>query len=286
MGHEAAGIISKTGSAVTEWKPGDRVTMDSTISCGTCEFCRGGQINLCDQRRVLGVSCEEYSRQGAFAEFVAVPERILHRLPDAVPFEHAALVEPFAVALHAVNRNPPRLNGSAVVIGCGMIGLALVQALRLSGCGLLVAVDVSPAKLKLAEKMGAVTINSSTTDALGAILGLSQGRGADGVFEAVGVAATVDLAVRSARKGGRVTLAGNLAPKVELPLQVAVTRELTIYGTCASSGEYPACLDLMERGALNVSPLLSAVAPLREGAAWFERLAGKDSGLLKVVLTP
>jgi L-iditol 2-dehydrogenase len=286
MGHEAAGIIIQTGSGVSAWKPGDRVTFDSTLSCGTCEFCRRGQVNLCDQRRVLGVSCEEYSQPGAFAELVAVPARILYRLPDSVSYEHAALVEPFAVALHAVNRNRHGLNASAVVIGCGMIGLALVQTLRLAGCGLVVAVDVSPEKLKMAEKMGAETVDSSATDALAAILRLTHRRGADTVFEAVGVAATVDLAVRSARKGGSITLAGNLAAKVEIPLQIAVTRELTLYGTCASSGEYPACLDLMARGVLNVSPLLSAVAPLREGAAWFERLARKDNGLFKVILAP
>ena len=92
MGHEAAGIIAEVGSAVTGWQRGDRVTFDSTIYCGTCEFCRRGQVNLCTQRRVLGVSCDEYRQSGAFAEYVTVPDRILYRLPDALPFEHAALI--------------------------------------------------------------------------------------------------------------------------------------------------------------------------------------------------
>ncbi len=286
MGHEAAGIIEEAGADATVWKKGDRVTFDSTVFCGSCEFCRRGQINLCEQRRVLGVSCEDYRQNGAFAEFVAVPQRVLHRLPDSVSFEHAALVEPFTIALHAVSRNSPSLNASAVVIGCGMIGLALIQTLRLAGCEQIIAVDVAPDKLKMAEKMGAVTVNSAMPDALPTLLQLTGGRGADAAYEAVGVSATVDLAIRSVRKGGSVTLVGNLAPKVEIPLQWVVTRELTLYGTCASSGEYPACLSLMARGALNVDPLLSAVAPLSEGAAWFERLARKDNGLLKVVLTP
>ena len=107
MGHEAAGVISKVGSRVTGWAAGDRVTFDSTIYCGQCAFCRRGMINLCDRRRVLGVSCEDYRQNGAFAEFVAVPQHILYRLPDGLTFEHAALVEPFAIALHAIRRAPP-----------------------------------------------------------------------------------------------------------------------------------------------------------------------------------
>ncbi len=286
MGHEAAGVIAQTGEKVAGWKTGDRVTFDSTIYCGTCAYCRRGQINLCDHRRVLGVSCEEYRQHGAFAEYVAVPEHILYRLPDTVSFEQAALVEPFTIALHAVSRNAPALNDCAVVIGCGMIGLALVQTLRLAGCGLIIAADVAPEKLTLAENLGAMTVDSSTPDALARILELTRGRGADAVYEAVGMSATVDLATRCARKGGSITLVGNLAPKVELPLQLVVTRELTLYGTCASNGEYPAVLDLMARGSLNVKPLLSAVAPLSEGAEWFEKLSRKGNELLKVILKP
>lgn len=287
MGHEAAGVITAAGAGVMTWRPGERVTFDSTIYCGECEYCRRGEVNLCDNRRVLGVSCEDYRRHGAFAEFVAVPQRILYRVPDALSFEQAALVEPFAIALHAVRRSPPGLNDSVVVIGAGMIGLALVQALSHTGCGKLIVVDLAADRLALAAKLGATeTVHSGNTNAGAAIEQLTAGRGADLAFEAVGVSPTVELALRCVRKGGSVTLVGNVAPKIEFPLQAVVTRELTVYGSCASRGEYPACLDMLARGALRAEPLLSATAPLAEGAAWFERLYRKEPGLLKVILKP
>ncbi|HOC55741.1 MAG TPA: galactitol-1-phosphate 5-dehydrogenase [Verrucomicrobiota bacterium] len=287
MGHEAAGMIHSVGAAVSGWAAGDRVTFDSTIYCGGCAFCRRGLINLCDHRRVLGVSCEEYRQAGAFAEFVAVPQHILYRLPDGLAFEHAALVEPFSIAVHAIRRAPPALNDAVVVVGAGMIGLALVQALAQAGCGQLIVVDVASDRLALAARFGATsTIDSAKEDALAAILRLTGGQGADLAFEAVGVPATVDLALRCLRKGGAATLVGNVTPSVEFPLQAAVTRELSVRGSCASQGEYPACLDMLARGALRAAPLISAAAPLAEGAAWFDRLYRKEPGLLKVVLKP
>ena len=286
MGHEAAGVIAEAGAGVKGWTQGQRVTFDSTVYCGACEFCRRGQVNLCNQRRVLGVSCEDYSQNGAFADFVAVPQHVLYPLPDALSFEHAALVEPFAIALHAVRRTPLASNDDAVVIGCGMIGLALIQILRATGCGQIIALDVAPDKRDRAQKLGASCVIDSTGAPLEEILSVTKGIGADLAFEAVGIGATVDLAVRCVRKGGCVALVGNVAPKVELPLQVAVTRELSLLGSCASAGEYPACLDMLARGAINAAPLLSAVAPLQAGASWFDRLYAREPGLLKVVLTP
>lgn len=287
MGHEAAGEIVEANGGLNGWKPGDRVTFDSTIYCGACVFCRQGRINLCENRRVLGVSCEDYRRQGAFAEYVAVPERVLYRLPEGLTFENAAMVEPVSIAFHAVRRAAPVLNDTAVVLGAGMIGLFVIQALRLAGCGKIIAVDVVPDKLKLARDLGASHIvNSGTEDVLARVQDLTGGLGADLAVEAVGVAQTVEMAIRSVRKGGVVTLVGNVSPRVELPLQVTVTRELTLYGSCASAGEYPACLDMLVRGAVKTAPILSAVAPLAEGAAWFDRLYHKEPGLLKVILTP
>jgi L-iditol 2-dehydrogenase len=286
MGHEAAGIISRVGSGVTAWHEGERVTFDSTIYCGQCEFCRHGQINLCAHRRVLGVSCDEYRQNGAMAQFVGIPQRILYRLPDRLPFEHAALVEPFSIALHAVNRAEVKSEQTAVVVGAGMIGLAIVQVLKQAGCSQIIVLDVARERLDLAGKCGATaTINSAQPNAVDTILQLTHG-GADVALEAVGISLTVDLALRAVRRGGSVVLVGNVSPKVDFPLQISVTRELTIFGSCASRGEYPACLDLLARTRLNPAALISAVAPLVEGAAWFERLYHKEPGLLKVVLTP
>ena len=150
----------------------------------------------------------------------------------------------------------------------------------LTSCG-----QMSPSLLVLSLGSRHI-INSAKEDSLKAINQLTNGRGADVSFEAVGMTVTVDLALRCLRKGGAATLVGNVAPKVEFPLQVAVTRELAVHGSCASRGEYPACLDMLARGDLKAEPLLSAAAPLAQGAEWFDRLYRKEPGLLKVVLKP
>ena len=287
MGHEAAGSIRELGNNVTDWAVGDRVTFDSTVSCGSCHFCRRGDINLCDNRRVLGVSCGEFHRDGAFAEYVAVPQNILYRLPDGLTFEHAAMVEPVSVAVHAVQRVPVQLGDTAVVVGTGMIGLLTVQAARAAGCGHIIAVDVEQSKLELALKLGAdEALSGRETDVAAAVLRRTQGRGADVAFEAAGFADTVSLAVGSVRKGGSIGLIGNLTPQVRLALQAVVTRELTLYGSCASRGEYPACLEMIARGTIQVAPLIGATADLSEAADWFARLYAKEDGLMKVIVRP
>jgi len=272
---------------VTGWKKGDRVTFDSTVSCNECWHCRRGEINLCENRRVLGVSCGEYRRHGAFAEYVAVPQRILYRLPDNLTYEQAAMVEAVSVAVHAVERTPLKLNGSVAVVGTGMIGLLIVQVLRARGCGQIIAIDLDEGKLKLATKFGAThTFDAAEPTLVEKIRALTSGRGVDGAFEVVGLPATVKMAIDSVRKGGSVTLVGNLKPQVDLPLQFVVTRELTLIGTCASAGEYPACLDLIASGKVNVTDFISATPPLEEGAQWFERLYSGEKGLMKVLLKP
>lgn len=287
MGHEAAGVIAEAGADVEGWASGDRVTFDSTLYCGRCDYCREGRVNLCEDRRVLGVSCAEYRRHGAFAEYVAVPARVLYRIPDGVPFASAAMVEPLSVAVHAVNRAGVRLNETAAVVGAGMIGLLIVQVLRRVGCGRIVAVDVDPRRLALARELGAdVALRIGADDGVEAVRSETGPRGAHHAFEAVGLASTVAQALRSVRKGGTVTLVGNVSPVVDLPLQEVVTRELRLLGSCASAGEYPTCLDLIARGHVRVEPLVSAVAPLEEGPEWFRRLREPENGLMKVILCP
>ena len=287
MGHEAAGVVTDTGSAVTQVKEGDRVTFDSMLSCGNCYFCGRNEMNLCENRRVLGVSCEDYRQHGCFAEYAVVPEHIIYPMPDNLPFEHAAMIEPVSVAVHAVKRTPISKGDTAAVIGAGMIGLLVVQALKAAGCSKVIAVDLADEKLKLAQELGADSgINPEATDAVKSIQEATDGRGADITMEVVGATATVKSAIESTRKGGHVTLVGNLAPEVGFPLQSVVTREITIYGSCASNGEYPECIDLLARGIIKVDSLISAKVPLEEGASWFDRLYAAEAGLMKVILQP
>jgi L-iditol 2-dehydrogenase len=285
MGHEAAGVIDEVGTQVKGWKKGDRVTFDSTVFCGACWYCRRGMINLCDNRRVLGVSCEEYRQHGAFAEYVALPQRILYALPDSVSFEQAAMVEPVSIAVHAVEITPVALGDTAVVVGAGMVGLLVVQALRVAGCGKIIAVDLEREKLDLAQKLGAdVGLKVDECDVAQEVRNLTHGRGADVALEVVGLTPSIKTAIASLRKGGSLTLVGNLSPSVEIPLQAVVTRQLTLAGSCANAGEVPACLDLMNRKAITPEALISATPPLIEGAAWFNRLYAHEPGLLKVIL--
>jgi L-iditol 2-dehydrogenase len=287
MGHEAAGTVAGAGSGVRGWAVGDRVTFDSTIYRLDDWYTRRGLYNLSDGREVLGVSPGEYRRHGAFAEYVAVPQHVLYRVPDGVSFEQAAMVEPVAVAAHAVSLTPIAVGDTAVVVGAGMIGLCLVQVLRAAGCGRVFAVELEAEKLELARRLGAdVALDPRTADVAREVAQATEGRGADVAFEAVGTTAAVRTAIAAVRRGGTVTLVGNLSPAVELPLQAVVTRQLRLQGSCAIAGEYPAALSMIERGVVNVDSMRSAVAPLAEGALWFDRLYRKERGLMKVILKP
>ncbi|MBL9154292.1 MAG: galactitol-1-phosphate 5-dehydrogenase [Verrucomicrobiales bacterium] len=287
MGHEAAGEISRVGSAVTGWQPGDRVTFDSTVYCGKCPACLGGQMNLCPNRNVLGVSCGDYRRHGAFAEYVAVPQHILYRIPAGIPYEQAAFAEPISIALHGVNRLPLRPGDSAVVVGAGLIGLLVIQALKAKGAGLVIAVDIDEKRLALAKELGAdhALISGDTVPAQVREL-VGNGDGADVALEVVGFGPTMKIAVESVRKGGSISCVGNLKAEVPFPLQAVVTRELNVFGSCASAGEYAEAVKAVAEGTIRVEPLISAVADLKDGADWFRRLYKNEEGLMKVILKP
>jgi L-iditol 2-dehydrogenase len=301
MGHEAAGTITALGEGVRGWFEGQRVTFDSTEYCGACEKCQSGYINLCTNRKVLGVSCGDFRRHGCFAEYVVLPTRILYGIPDELEFEKAAFAEPVAIALHAVNLAegveigeafapvpqipPPR--GSAVVVGAGLIGLLVIQALKARGWERVVAVDLDDSRLELAKQLGAEASFNAKEEGLAARLRAHfGGDGADASFEVVGAGQPIDLAIRSVRKGGQVVLVGNLQPNTPFPLQEVVTRQLTLRGSCSCAGEYPEAIRRIQDGSIQVLPLLSKVAPLEEGAEWFHKAVQPGNGLLKIVLKP
>ena len=273
MGHEASGTIDAVGEGVTAWQTGDRATFDSTVWCGECGYCREGRENLCDARQVVGVACAEFRRDGAFAEYVTLPQRILHRLPDKLSFGEAAFAEPVGVALHAVRRAGDVTGATVLVVGAGLIGLLVIQALKRAGAARVIAVDLDQGRLDLAGELGADQ---------GILSGSAPVPEVDLAMEVVGATPTVDLAIRSVKKGGRVVLVGNLAPSVALPLQVVVTRELDVLGTCAIAGEYPDALAAIADGSIRVKPLITASVAIEDGVEAFVKAAAP--GALKVLI--
>jgi L-iditol 2-dehydrogenase len=284
MGHEAAGVVAAVGEGAAGFSEGDRVTLDSTVYCGECANCLRGDINLCDRREVLGVSCGDYRRAGAFAEFVSVPARIIHKLPDRLAFEDAALLEAVSVALHAVSLATIAPGSTALVVGAGTIGLLLQQALRVAGCSRVFVADPDRTRLTLSQKLGATEIISEHVEQR--ISELTNGIGVDLVAEAVGKTDSIATSIDCVRKGGTVILVGNITPEVKIHLQKVVSRQLRLQGSCASAGEYPRAIELMSTGEIQVKPLITAVAPLADGPRWFERLYAREPNLMKVVLTP
>ena len=287
MGHEASGEIAEIGDGVVNWKKGDRVTFDSTVYPLHDWFTLEGKYNLSDNREVIGVSPGNYRRNGAFAEYIAIPQHILYSIPANVTFEQAAMVEAVAVALHSVNVSGIRTGDKCVVIGAGMIGLSIIKLLRISGASTIIVVDIDPVKLEQAKNAGADQVFLSDQSGLsGEVEGLTAGRGADLAFEAVGRSESVNMAIDLLRKGGKAILVGNVSPKVEFPLQKVVTRELKVMGSCAIRGEYEVVLDLLASGKISVNDQISVVAPLSEGALWFDKLYRKEGNLNKVILVP
>jgi L-iditol 2-dehydrogenase len=282
MGHEATGQVIDIGPDVARARVGDRVVLRSILPCGVCDRCRHGQPNICLDRRGLGMHLE-----GANAERIVVPEALLVPLPDSVGYEEGSLVEPLAVAMHAVSITPFGRRDDVVIVGAGPIGLLTLLAARRRGARTIIVTDRDAHRLDVARRLGAdVAINVAEIDAVAAVMDATNGRGADAVLEAVGIGPTVAQSLAVARPGGQVTWVGNSAPEVPLPMQALVTRELTVRGAYGYVDEFVGAVEALAEGQIDASSIIERVAPLAEGEALFKELAASSLAAVKVVLTP
>lgn len=276
MGHEASGVIVQAGRDVQGWKPGDRVTFDSTEYCGRCWFCTHGMHNLCAHRRIVGVACSEYQKNGAMAQYIAVKARTLYALPEQVSFEQGCLVEPFAVGMHAVLRSGLVSGQTAAVIGDGTIGLMTLIAAKSRGAQVcLTGHHTRP--MQLAGQLGALECSQLPQ--------LTDGRGADVVYDAVGSQSSFAQAMELVRKGGCIMVIGNHAQNIDFPLQRCITEQINVLFSYSSAGEYPACLQAIAEGRADLTGLWQSF-PLQEGTQVFDRLVHRDESLTKAILIP
>lgn len=287
MGHEFSGVVeeARPGSA---YAPGDRITAFPLIPCGACGPCQTGDYAQCERYDYLGSR-----RDGAFAEYVLVPEANLFRLPESVTLRSAAMTEPCAVALHGVERMKVRAGMTALVIGAGPVGAMAAQWLRIKGCGRVYIADLDGRKLEIAQTLGMIPIDSGATDLHEELGRLEPAGGVDCVVEAVGLPATFLQALQSAARFGQVVFMGNIKGTFSVPekdVSLILRKELRIMGTWNSKiaprgkDEWTRVLGFLD-GAMRVEPLVSHSPSLAEGAEVFGRLVSRTEWFNKVIFS-
>ncbi len=255
LGHEVAGIVEACGDRVTGLKPGDRVCLNYLVTCGDCEFCRAGQEQFCTSGEMIGKH-----RDGGFAEFICVPARGVLALPESIPFEHGAvLMCSSATALHALNQARVAAGDTVAVFGAGGLGASAIQLARLRGARAVYAVDIQPAKLELAQRLGAVPVNAADADPVAEIRRLTDGRGVDAALELIGLPLTMEQALRSLAIHGRAALAGLTDRRLSFsPYRELLNREAEVIGVSDHlESELRELIGHAERGELDLSAIVT-----------------------------
>jgi len=270
------------GPGVSGWAAGDRVLIPAVLSCGRCSYCRAGRENLCDALVMLGNNVD-----GAYAEFVAVAARELIRVPPEIPLEQACVIaDAVSTPYHAVTRRGRVRAGDVVaVVGCGGVGLNVVQCATVAGARV-VAVDTNPQRLAVAERLGAWrTVNPRDVERVDKHVRGLTGAGVDVAFEAVGTPKTIELALSLLRRGGRLCIIGYSAETAVLPAARVMYYEFEIVGSLGcGAGEYPEILGLVAAGRLQLGPIVSGALPLARINEGFDRLRRGEG--VRWVVTP
>jgi threonine 3-dehydrogenase len=280
LGHEVAAVVTGVGNEVTQFKPGDRVTIDPMIHCGHCYLCRKGYTNMCVEREIYG------KRRGAFAEYAILPERVICKLPDNLSLEEGALLENLGVAVHAVEVEPHDPGDTAVVIGCGPIGIMAAQTLAAYGVNV-VMTDMNESRLGLAAEISAGTvIDISKENPRERIMDMTGGRGADFVLEAAATQSALDQAFELVRNTGTIVSIGTFNGPVSFnPFFKMTRREIKLISTMGRTWEtWRRMVQLIASERLNLKPLISRILPLEEYQEGFELV--KSNQVMKVLLKP
>jgi len=285
FGHEFAGTIEKIGSEVKGFKAGDRVTAETHADyCGECTLCRTNQYHLCRERKGYG-----FQTHGAFAKYVRVPARILHRVPDNVSLKEASLTEPLCVAYKSmVYSSTVRPGDTVVVIGPGPIGVLCVKMAQILGASTIIAIgtDGDDERLQMAKEYGAtITINSSREDANLIVKSIGDNYGADLVVDTAGSSSTLALSMELVRPGGQITKVGWGPKPVGFSLDPIIQKSVTLRGHFSHTWDvWEKCLTLMASGQVDLKPLITHELSIDQWEKGFELVETKKA--MKVVLTP
>ena len=289
LGHEITGVISEAGEKVERFKVGDRVVVRPSAECGQCFWCQNGEISVCPNRRLRAIG-QQPGKDGGFAEFVKIeyPDQMLFKLPDHVSLKDAALIEPMAVSLHAIRSSRLKPGDRVVVIGAGLIGLLVIQFLKLSGAGRIIALEISETKAKLAQEMGAnIVLNPlSEKDMKGKIFSLTDGTGGDIVYECAGVPVALQSAIEYVRRRGQILVVGVHEKDVPLSLLKMLLWEIEMQAVLGNADEFKYVIEFLEQGRMNTKHLISDVIPLSalEEKGMKRLLSSPD--LVKILLQP
>jgi L-iditol 2-dehydrogenase len=279
-GHEFAGTVEQVGANVREFSPGQRVTVEPSLVCGECYNCTHGRYNICEKLQVIG--CQT---PGAMSEYLTVPASKALLLPKGVTWDQAVMVEPLAVAVHAIRVAKLRPGAKALILGAGTIGLMTLQAAKTLGVGPVMMTDLLQDRLALAQELGAdYVVNPSTRDLVTAVEAAFGADGADVIIECVGIAATARDAIRVARKGTRIVLAGVFEEEVPLNLGLVQDRELELVGTLMYvDDDFAKALGLLQASGVRVEPLITHRFALSQAAEAFA-VADSRQRALKVII--
>lgn len=259
MGHEFSGQVVEVGEGVTTVQVGDRVAVEPIYNCGECEPCKQGLYNLCEKMGFYGLA----GGGGGFSEFTSVPEHMLHKLPEGVSYEQGALVEPSAVALHAVKQSKLKVGDKAAVFGTGPIGLLVIEALKAAGASEIYAVELSEQRREKAAEFGAIAIDPATGDAVEQIQKLTNG-GVDVAFEVTGVPPVLKQAIHSTKFNGETMVVSIFEKEAPIHPQDLVLRERNLTGIIGYRDVFPAVIKLMAQGYFAADKLVTKRIKLDE----------------------
>jgi L-iditol 2-dehydrogenase len=253
-GHELAGEIERLGPGVAGVRAGDRVALEPHVGCGRCDYCRLGNYHECPEKRFVGVG----DWIGAFAEYLVATESMCHPMPDRMPFEEGAMLEPFCVGLHAVRRAELRIGETVAILGVGTIGMMTLIAARCGGPGWTVVTDPSAAKRDLAIRCGAnAALDPTRQDPVAAILEATGGTGVDVVFVAAAAPGILEQAVNACRRMGRIVIIASFFTGGGVEARLLQQREQTVIGTSMYTGvDYRLAIRLWDQGRLAQFPVL------------------------------
>jgi L-gulonate 5-dehydrogenase len=287
QGHEFGGIVEDVGSEVSNFKIGDRVTIDPIIPCFSCVTCLTGHINACRTLKLLGIDLD-----GGFGQYVAAPASQCYKLPENVPMEHSPMVELYSLGHHILQRGEVQPGETVAILGSGKLGLSIVDVLCHSASpGLTVVTDLSRVRLDTARKLGAdVAINLHDEDPVERIMELTNGIGVDVVIEAVGHYHTVEgqdpplqQAVQMIRNGGRVVTVGLGEQSTAVHFKTLVIKEARIIASRVTRGEYPRAIRMMGKGLLHPELLITQTMPMRDVTDAFAMVDREDPDVVKIV---